>query len=184
MLARKAIPLTDAKLLVLGLVAEMPRHAYELDSEIERRGMREWTQIGFSSVYFVLGELQRAGYVRAARPAGVKARKTFTLTARGRSALVARTLVALREPRATYSSVLLGMLHWSVLDRDDALEALNERGRALAAEIARLAHIQAEQQPLPDFVEAVFDFSIGQVRAEADWVVRTADYMRNKPWLK
>ena len=29
--------LTDAELLVLGLVAEMPRHGYELEREIERR---------------------------------------------------------------------------------------------------------------------------------------------------
>ena len=45
--------LTDSELLLLGLVAEMPRHGYELEQVIEQRGMREWTQIGFSSIYFV-----------------------------------------------------------------------------------------------------------------------------------
>ena len=52
--------LTDNELLVLGLVAEMPRHGYELEQLIDRRGMREWTQIGFSSIYFVLGKLERS----------------------------------------------------------------------------------------------------------------------------
>ena len=41
--------LTDAEHLVLGLVAEMPRHGYELERVIEQRGMREWTQIGLPS---------------------------------------------------------------------------------------------------------------------------------------
>ena len=37
--------LTDNELLVLGLVAEMPRHGYELEQLIDRRGMREWTHL-------------------------------------------------------------------------------------------------------------------------------------------
>ena len=33
-------PLTDSELLLLGLLAEMPRHGYDLEHEIERRGLR------------------------------------------------------------------------------------------------------------------------------------------------
>jgi len=179
-------PLTDAELLLLGLVAEMPRHGYELEREIDRRGMREWTQIGFSSVYFVLGKLEKAGLVssRSAKPrAGAKARKVFALTAAGRRALVARTADALRGYRPTYSSVLLGMVHWPVLERDEALGALEARGGAVEAELARLADVRAERQPLPDYVDAVFDFSLGQLRAEAEWIARTLEYMQTKPWL-
>src|SRR5262245_48061580 len=94
--------LTDAELLLLGLVAEMPRHGYQLEQEIGRRGMREWTQIGFSSVYYVLGELEKAALVRAKEPDGARAKKTFSITAAGRRALKARTLAALRTHRRTY----------------------------------------------------------------------------------
>ena len=65
----KTKSLTDAELLVLGLVAEMPRHGYELEQVIEERGMREWTQIGFSSIYFVLGKLKKMRLVTAKKPA-------------------------------------------------------------------------------------------------------------------
>jgi len=176
--------LTDAELLLLGLVAEMPRHGYELEREIERRGMREWTPIGFSSVYFVLGKLERSGLVRAARPAAAKARKTFTITAAGRRALVACTRDALGTYRPTYPSVLLGMIHWPVLGREEALDALAARGDAIDAELARLADVRLDRQPLPDFVEALFDYSIGQLRAEAEWIARTRDYMATRPWLE
>jgi len=174
---------TDAELLLLGLIAEMPRHGYQLEQEIERRGMREWTQIGFSSIYFVLGRLERARLVAAKKPIGARAKKTFTLTAAGRRALIAQTLAALRTYRPTYSSILLGMINWPALNRKQALDALTARGDAVHAELARLAAIQVGQQPLPDYVEALFDFSIGQLKAEAEWIAHTLDYMTTKPWL-
>jgi len=181
-------PLTDAELLLLGLVAEMPRHGYQIDQVIEQRGMREWTQIGFSSIYFVLGKLQKLGLVTARRPTrtniSVKARKVYTVTAAGRRTLAAQTVAALRDVQPAYPSVLLGMINWSALERQQALEALGARSTAIAAELARLGAIQVEQQPLPDVVETLFEYSLGQLRAEATWVERTLAYMTNKPWLE
>ena len=180
--------LTDAELLVLGLVAEMPRHGYQLEQVIEQRTMREWTQIGFSSIYFVLGKLEAMKLLSARRPAETtansKARKIYSVTKAGRGALVAQTLAALSTVRPTYSSVLLGMINWPVLKRDDALQALRARRDAIEAEVARLSDIQIDQQPLPDFVEVLFDHSIGQLKTEVEWVTRTLDYMATKPWLE
>jgi len=199
--------LTDAELLLLGLVAEMPRHGYELDVVIEQRGMREWTQIGFSSIYFVLGKLQKLGLVTAKKPlprrtrfarrrlAAVtesgtqrvrvsRIRKVYTVTPGGRRALAAQTMAALRDVRPASSSVLLGMINWSALKCEPALEALQARSRAIETELARLGAIQVEQLPLPDNVEALFEYSLGQLRAEAEWVSRTLAYMATKPWLE
>ena len=178
----RARNLTDAELLVLGLVAEMPSHGYQLEQVIEERGMREWTQIGFSSIYFVLGKLKKMRLVTAKRPAGAKAKKIYAVTDNGRGALVMQTHTALRNVRPTYSSVLLGMIHWPVLERTAALDALRARGDAIKAELRRLRNIQIDQQPLPDFVDALFDFSAGQVEAESEWIARTLDYMKCKPW--
>lgn len=178
---------TDAELLLLGLVAEMPRHGYEIDQVIERRAMREWTQIGFSSIYFVLGRLQEMGFVRAKTPAGpktaAKARRVYSVTPAGRRVLVSQTVAALRAVRATYSSVLLGMINWPVLKRAEALQALQARSEAIERELTRLGAIQVAQQPLPDHVEVLFEHSLSQLRAEADWVSRTLAYMGAKPWL-
>jgi DNA-binding PadR family transcriptional regulator len=175
--------LTDAELLVLGLVAEMPRHGYELEQVIEQRGMREWTQIGFSSIYFVLGKLEKLELVASEKPVGVKAKKVFRVTDAGRATLAEQSLTALRTVHPSYASVLLGMGHWPVLERDAALGALKERGAAVEAELRRLGDIQVSQQPLPDYVEALFDYALGQLRAEAEWVGQTLDYMTTKPWL-
>lgn len=174
--------LTDGELLVLGLVAEMPRHGYELEHVIEHRGMREWTQIGFSSIYFVLGKLEQKGLVKAEAPATAKAKKSYRLTARGKRVLVKQTLAAIKTVRPTYSSLLIGMIHWPVLTRDQALEALQTRKEVVLRELARLEDVQLERQPLPDYADAVFDFSLGQLQAEAEWIAKTLDYMQTKPW--
>jgi DNA-binding PadR family transcriptional regulator len=176
--------LTDSELLVLGLVAEMPRHGYELEQVIEQRGMREWTQIGFSSIYFVLGKLERKGLVRAETPVTAKAKKSYELTRTGKKTLVDQTVTALQTVRPTYSSLLMGMIHWPVLTREQAMDALHTRKETLAKALERLADIQLERQPLPDHVDVMFDFSIGQLKAEAEWIATTLDYMRTKPWLQ
>lgn len=175
------IQLTDAEFMLLGLVAEMPRHGYQLEQVIEQRGMREWTRIGFSSIYFVLGRLEKKGLVCAEKPAGAKAKKTFEATGAGHEALVVQTLSAIKHVQPSYSSVLLGMAHWPVLSRKQALDALRQRGEAVDAEIIRLEQTLADQQPLPDFVEAIFDYSLSHMKAEAEWITRTFDYMECKP---
>jgi DNA-binding PadR family transcriptional regulator len=174
--------LTDSEFLVLGLVAEMPRHGYELEQVIKARGMREWTQIGFSSIYYVLGKLEQKGLIKADTPATPKAKKSYEMTTKGRETLVEQTLATLKTVHPTYPSLLLGMIHWPVLTRDQALDALRTRKSALAEELERIESIHFEGQPLPDYVDAIFEFSIGQLKAEADWIDRTLAYMETKPW--
>ncbi len=174
--------LTDSELLLLGLVAEMPRHGYELEQVIDTRGMREWTQIGFSSIYFVLGKLEKAGLVLAEAPAGAKARKTFSITAAGHAVLLEQTISALGAYRPTFSSLLLGMVHWPALSRKAALEALEMRLSSISAEVERLESLRRQRQPMPDHIEVLFDFSANQLAAERSWITTTLDYMRNKPW--
>ena len=178
-----ATTLTDADLLVLGLLAEMPRHGYELEQVIDDRGMREWTAIGFSSIYFVLNKLKRLKLVKAGKTSGEKARKRYSLTEAGTKAVKAHSVKALGELRAVHSSVLLGMIHWPLLDKPVALHALGARAQAIADERARLEQLHLSRQPLPDHVDALFEYSLGQLSAEAKWVADTIAYMERRPEL-
>ena len=174
--------LTDSELLILGLVAEMPRHGYDLEQVIVQRGMRKWTQIGFSSIYFVLGKLEKKGLVMAIRPHRAKAKKNYTITNAGEKMLISRTLAALQSFRPTHSSFILGMIHWSVLTRDQALEALKKRKTAVKKELTRISDLQFQQQPLPDYIDAIFEYSLLQLRGEVEWITKTLSYMKTKPW--
>ena len=37
--------------LILGILAEQPHHGYQIEKLIIDRGMRKWTDVGFSSIY-------------------------------------------------------------------------------------------------------------------------------------
>ena len=55
--------MTNAKLAISSLIAEEPRRDYDIEQIIEARGMREWTEIGFSAIYSLLKKLETAGLV-------------------------------------------------------------------------------------------------------------------------
>lgn len=53
--------LNHAEFIVLGLIAEYSSHAYDINKRIEERGMRDWTNIGRSSIYRVIKNLEKKG---------------------------------------------------------------------------------------------------------------------------
>lgn len=53
--------MTNSELVLLSLLAEHPRHGYELEQVIEECGMHNWSEIAFSSIYFLLKRLVLEG---------------------------------------------------------------------------------------------------------------------------
>ncbi len=175
--------LNDSEFLILGLIAEMPRHGYELEGVIEERCMREWTRIGFSSIYYVLGKLEKKRLISAEEQTSPKARKRYQITENGKTILITQTLTSLKSVQPTYPSIAMGMIHFGVLTREQALESLRVRKNSVSKELERIENIHFDQQPLPDYVDAIFEFSVGQLQAELKWIERTLAYMSAKTWL-
>lgn len=172
--------LTDAKLLILGLLSERKRHAYELEKVIEDRGMREWTDIGFSSIYYILKELENQGLVKSSKSSSSRDKKTISLSPLGRKELRKQTELALSEIRANTSSILLGMINWQCLPNVDAIKSLEARTISIKNELSRLENVLYQNQPFPDFIELLFNFSKGQLESELEWVESTLEYMKSK----
>jgi DNA-binding PadR family transcriptional regulator len=169
--------MTNAELAVLSLVSERPRHGYEIEQVIEARGMREWTEIGFSSIYYLLKKLEQTGLVEGhLEEAGQgPARKVYRLTSAGRKALHAGLIDALSAPHRCYPPIQLGLAGLPGLPPTEVLAALHRYRDAL---VARLEHVQARrqgQQPLPYFVEAMFDHSETLLKAEIVWVTQAVE---------
>jgi len=178
-----ASDLSNSELLILGLISEMPRHGYELETVIDKRGMREWTQIGFSSIYYTLGKLNNKGYITAETPESEKSKKRYSITGKGTHVLKNQAIRALKTLQPSYPSLLLGMIHIPTLSQEQVVEALRDRRDALSAELERIKGIHFDQQPLPDYIDAVFEYSINQLNAEADWVKNTLAYLKTKTWI-
>lgn len=165
--------MTNAELAVLSLIDEAPRHGYGVEQVIEARGMREWTEIGFSSIYYVLKKLEADGWVVGRKEQGEgrgPARLVYRVTKQGRRRLRQELLEALSEPARCYSPLQIGLANAPALPRRELVHALasyrdNLRERQLHVETRRDA-----QAPLPWFVEAMFEHSLAIIEAERNWV--------------
>jgi DNA-binding PadR family transcriptional regulator len=162
--------LTDAELTVLGLVVERPRHGYELDEVVAERGMRDWTALGFSSIYYVLGKLRDRGLVAevAVDRAHAKAKKTYTATDAGRRACAAAAEAAIAELRPVHPPVLIGLANSPAIPPERLEAALARRAEAVEERLADVR--RAAEADAPPFVRAIFDYSIKQLEAEAEWL--------------
>jgi len=111
--------LTNVELAILGMVAERPKHGYQLEQDIELRGMRNWTEIGFSSIYYVLNKLEKSGWLvseAAFEPGtGGPARKVYRLTTSGKAALHEAVRERLAHPRARNGDFELALANLPVL---------------------------------------------------------------------
>ncbi len=164
--------LTPAELAVLGLLAERPQHGYELEEVIVARGMREWTEIGFSSIYYVLARLHERGLVseKAQPSARGKARKVYAPTKAGLQELAEAAEAAVAVLAPAHPPLLLGLANQPAVPPQRFKAALRARGRELAEKVAQVRAAQRAQADAPDFVRAIFDFSVSQLAAEQRWL--------------
>ena len=170
--------MTNAELAVLGLVVERPRYGYEMEQVIEERGMRNWTEVGFSSIYYLLKKLEKKGLVErlpAERGGPGPARHVYGATADGLAGWRAETLRALSEPQRCFPSFLLGLAGTPAFEADELAAALQEYISHLDARAIEMAEGRARSGPvLPPFVEAMFTYSEAILAAERAWVVAQA----------
>ncbi len=166
--------LTNAELTILGLVAEAPRHGYELEQIIEQRGVRDWTEIGFSSIYYLLKKLERKGLVQGATEAGARGprRRAYRITPDGRRSLRRGVLAALSDPEACKPRILLGLANLPTVSRREARQALQRYRQLLQERQAHLGSVLQSMKGAPPFVEAMFDYSLTMVAAELQWADR------------
>lgn len=163
--------LTPAELTLLGLLVEKPRHGYELEEVITERGMREWTEIGFSSIYYLLTKLRDRGLVaETGGPAHGKARKVFAPTQDGFQACAAAAEEAIATVHPVFPRVLVGLATQPVIPPARLRAALDRRADALAEKIAQVR--TAARQEAPPFVRAIFDYSLGQLETEHAWLTK------------
>jgi len=163
----------NTELAILTLIAQQPRHGYEIEQVIEERGMRDWTEVGFSSIYYLLKKLEKdnliEGYVERHVGQG-PARKVYRITESGREAVHAGVLEALYVPQRTYPLLQLGLANLAGISRSEALAALRKYRDNLNDRLEYVQHKRDRQRPLPYSVEAIFSHSITMIMAERSWI--------------
>ena len=157
---------SDADIVLLSLLAEQPRHGYDLDRVIEQRGYRQWTSLAFSSVYYLLKRLSERGLLEPDE--GSQGRRTvFRLTEAGRRELRKAAGERVLAPAPPSAGVLPALNAYSRLD-DPALAALlARRAEALLGRLDELRALRAQVDE--EHALAIFDYEILRQEADLAW---------------
>jgi len=165
--------MTNAELAILSLVAEKPRHGYEIERIIEERGMREWTEVGFSSIYYILKKLESAGLMHGRLEQQVgrgPARKVYDVTNAGRAAWHDATLEVLSSPQRCYMPFQLGLANLPGLMSDESVTAVRQYRDRLAQQRDQVRARYEQESEAPLHVKAMFDLSLTLIDAELGWI--------------
>ncbi len=166
--------MTNAELAILGMVVEAPRHGYEMEQLIEQRGMRNWTEVGFSSIYYILQKLEKRGLVRSQpQPAAGRGpqRKVFSVTTRGQKAWRQATLEMLAVP-ATGSPFLLGLAGIPGLSPQEVVTALRKYRKQVIRRRDEVEATWQQAEQLPVFLEGMYEYGYNLAQAELEWLDR------------
>jgi DNA-binding PadR family transcriptional regulator len=176
--------MNNKELALLGLLTEGPKYGYQLEGDIEARGMRDWTEIGFSSIYYLLNKSEARGWVRATLEPSAKgpARKRYVLTEEGWSVLRQAVTRRLAAPSPNSGELDLGLAFLSILPPEQVSEALSAYQQSLRA---GLAHVNQRWERsgkghLPEHVDTLFSHSLNQIQSELDWVTQLLQSRKEK----
>jgi DNA-binding PadR family transcriptional regulator len=169
--------MTTAELVILSLIAEKPSHGYAIEQRIETRGLREWSEIGFSSIYYILKKLKAKKLVRSRLKSQAygPARRVYTITESGRQLLQQQALAALGTPVPGPRPLLLGLSMMPIFEEPQVLQQLSHYFGKLARRQMALKEKQAAQKPPRQHISLMFDYSIAMIEAELAWIARLLD---------
>lgn len=166
--------MTDAELAILSIVAEGPIYGYDIQTIITQRALRIWTNIGVSSMYYVLEKLERQGLIESKGAQHVEgpARRQYQITPAGFGVMQTAVADLLSTPREYASGVELGLANLDVLRPSQIRTALITYQQELASRLSQTRERlrQLESGKAPFNVDAMFEHRIAMLEAELVWI--------------
>ncbi len=125
-------------LAVMALLYERPMYPYEMVSTMRERGKHKSVRLRYSSLYSVVGVLEREGLIspqETLREGRRPERTVYGLTKAGRIEFLTWLRELLREPAKEYTQFAAGLSFLPALPPNEAVALLKERTRLLEKEV-------------------------------------------------
>ncbi|MFD0686438.1 PadR family transcriptional regulator [Actinomadura fibrosa] len=160
-------------LAVLSTVSARPMHPYEMASLMRARGKERDFDIKWGSLYTVVRNLEKHGFLAVegnAREGARPERTVYRITDAGLAELADWVRELIGEPEREHPRFEAGLSVMGAIGPDEAAALLRHRLGVLEREIAedRAALAEASEVPRIFLLEAEYDLAIRQ--AEAGWV--------------
>lgn len=155
---------------ILGLLAEQPRHAYALFSELRSR--YAYMAVRNSTVYTLLNTLVETGWLRS-RSTGAE-RQEFLLTSSGRRALAERVEHEIQDGAlGDRTAFMTALAYLGILTPDAAAAALRSRADRIQQAEEHIVHALDEATTIPELHMIETHFYRDQLHHEHDWLEAT-----------
>jgi DNA-binding PadR family transcriptional regulator len=161
-------------LIVLATLAERPSHPYELASLLRARGKDQDVKIKWGSLYTVVQNLEKHGFIEATestRRGRRPERTVYAATEAGRAELLdwLQELIAVPEREHTRFQAALSVM--GILGPDAAIALLRQRSAALDAQIAaQRAALEEYGREIPRVFLIESEYELALRTAEAEWL--------------
>lgn len=162
-------------LAVMALLYERPMHPYEMVSTMRERRKHESVRLRYSSLYSVVGTLEREGLISPleTRREGRRPERTvYGITWSGRDEFLSWLRELLGEPAKEYTRFAAGLSFLAALPPAEAAELLEERIRLLEKETGEMrSHMDTTMRggvPRLFLVESEHELVLKE--AELSWV--------------
>ncbi|MGC9516435.1 MAG: PadR family transcriptional regulator [Methanomicrobiales archaeon] len=166
--------ISNIEAAILGILYEHHHYAYRIEQIINKRGMGNWADIGFSSIYYVLKRLQEKKLVESELRTveGKPSRKVYHITNEGRRAMEEKIKNVLSVNKKQISPFDLGMANIDIIDPEAALKCLENYLKSTDERIESLEKLIAwhENEKSPFNVIALFSRPLALLKAEKIWV--------------
>ena len=168
-------------LAVMALLYERPMHPYEMVSLMRERGKHESVRLRYSSLYSVVGTLEREGLIAAretVREGRRPERTIYEITGAGREEFLTWLRELLREPVKEYTQFAAGLSFLPGLPPEEAAELLEERVRRLEKETTEMrSRLDAakEKYDLPRLFLVESEHELMLRESELGWVRKIVD---------
>jgi DNA-binding PadR family transcriptional regulator len=161
-------------LSLLTLLMQQPMYPYEMAATLRERGKDQSIKINWGSLYTVVQNLEKYGFIEAvevAREGRQPERTTYQITEAGRAELRDWLRELIGVPEREYSRFEAGLGEAGVLPPDEMIGLLRDRLDALTASNAgHQADLKALGAQLPRLFLVESEYYLALRRAEEDWV--------------
>ena len=159
-------------LAVLATVVQRPMHRYEMASVMRARGKDRDMDIKWGSLYTVVQNLEKNGFLETigvTRQGARPERTLYQITDAGRRELVEWTRELIADPQPEHTRFVAGLSVLTALTPRDVIGVLRQRLDRLTESITAQRAALADAANVPRLFLVEDDYRIAMTEAEADW---------------
>lgn len=120
--------ISNKELAILGMIYDRAMYGYEIEKEMTETSMHEWTDIAFSSIYFLLKRLESKNLISSKIEQNEKnqTRKIYSITKSGQQITKDKLKEILSHHETTIWRIDLGMAYLNILNPQEIKECLEQ----------------------------------------------------------